>query len=79
MVSFTHVIKSPLFFDVLSRQTHIHLTGRFYFFQISFSIGMLMLFVLPDVPAPYLPKIKSKRIKSTLPVQWLLQQHNLHN
>ena len=41
MVSFTHVIKSPLFFDVLSRQTHIHLTGRFYFFQISFSIGML--------------------------------------
>ena len=41
MVSFTHVIKSPLYFDVLSRQTHIHHTGRFYFFQISFSIGML--------------------------------------
>lgn len=37
----THVIKSPLFSDVLSRQTHIHHTGRFYFFQISCSIGML--------------------------------------
>jgi hypothetical protein len=32
-----------LFFGVLSRETHIHHTGRFYFFkvQISFSIGML--------------------------------------
>ena len=44
MVSFTHVIKSPLFSDVLSRQTHIHHTGRFYFFQISCSIGMLICF-----------------------------------
>ena len=32
-------------YDVLSRQTHIHHTGRFYFVkvQISFSIGMLNL------------------------------------
>ena len=42
MVSFTHVIKSPLFCDVLSRQTHIHHTGRFYLLQISCSIGMLI-------------------------------------
>lgn len=37
------VIKSPLFSDVLSRETHIHHTGRFYFVkvQFSFSIGML--------------------------------------
>ena len=45
MVSFTHVIKSPLFSDVLSRQTHIHHTGRFYFFQISCSIGMLKMYL----------------------------------
>lgn len=57
MVSFTHVIKSPLFSDVLSRQTHIHHTGRFYLFQISCSIGMLfLLIILSNFKKKFIPK-----------------------